>query len=377
MLKVAVKERLIAADAIYMTTAHKKIGLKARALVSVLAVLGGTMAFGSAASAAPTSWSVATSDPAPGAAATTHTFTWNGFQTTTAARCIAVKYSNNADGTGYPTGLSVGTGAPGGTYLSGSYTRDITNAGTTGQMVFNNASATPQTAGAKDITWSVATEPTTAAGQTVYVTVTAYDTAGTGSSGNCGGAALESVVAGYTTTPRTTVTAVVDGTLTFTVAPHSGTCNGIGQTGTPSSTTVDLGHLSTTATNFAAQDLSVTSNAGNGFNVYMKSTATTANQVFADSAGHYIADATGTFASPAAITPGTAAFGYTALGTGVALTPGTYAKVPTSSGNDSVLTGAAGVGSGTGCVGFGATSSATTPAGAYSAQIVYRAVPLY
>ena len=51
----------------------------------------------------------------------------------------------------------------------------------------------------------------------------------------------------------------------------------------------------------------------------------------------FIADSAGTYANPVAMPTGTPAFGYTVSGTGVGLASSTFARIPTASGNDTLI----------------------------------------
>lgn len=171
------------------------------------------------------------------------------------------------------------------------------------------------------------------------------------------------------------VSTVVDPSMTFTVAGRSSVCNGQSatnfQTGA-TATAVGLGHISSSTVAGGAQDLSVGTNAANGFTVYSRTSGTTPHSL-RDGAGHSIADVSGTNASPgAAPVAGTAGFGYT---TSDVFGSNTWAKLTNS--NDAVLVGSAGTASKSTCIGYEVAVASTTPAGAYSTTVVYSAVPTF
>ncbi len=174
------------------------------------------------------------------------------------------------------------------------------------------------------------------------------------------------------------ITARVAPALTFTVNGRGTVCNGQPggnfQTGS-TSTAVAFGRLSAASVSGAAQNLSVTTNAANGFSVSIRTTGTAPN-VFRDGSGHTIADVSGTWASPgAAPSAGTAGFGYTTSDASTPFTANTWAKVTTS--GDSAIVATAGTMSKSACVGFAASISTTTAAASYSAAVVYTAIPSF
>lgn len=179
-------------------------------------------------------------------------------------------------------------------------------------------------------------------------------------------------------TASSILSVVVDPSLVFSVTGRATVCNG--QSGTnfqtgSSGTAVNLGHTSASVTGGGAQDLSVTTNAGNGFVVYIRTSDTTPNSLH-DGASNSIADVPGTRASPgSAPVAGTAGFGYTSSDTSTAFTSNTWAKLTNT--NDSILIGAGGTTSKSACVGYAVAVSAATVAGSYSTTVNYVAVPTF
>lgn len=159
-----------------------------------------------------------------------------------------------------------------------------------------------------------------------------------------------------------TVAAIVDPSFTFTVAPDATTCNGATPTsGTSSSSTaVALGHITSAASAIAAQNLTITTNAGNGSAIYMRDTGALRN------AGHSIADVSSDSPFPAT---GTEGFGYQADW----MNPTHWNPVSTS--NSQVFTDSSSPAYH--CIAYQAQVSSTTPAGAYSTLVIYTAVPSF
>ncbi len=175
-----------------------------------------------------------------------------------------------------------------------------------------------------------------------------------------------------------TVSGIVDPSLTFTVVGRATVCNGQSgagfQTGS-SSSSVSLGHLNPTVIGGGAQDLTLATNAANGFVVYIRTSGTTPN-AFRTTGGSTVADVSGTHASPSAsASAGTAGFGYTTDDASIAFGSNNWAKLTAA--DETVMTASAGTASKSVCTGFQATVAATTPAGSYSAPIVYTAVPSF
>jgi hypothetical protein len=168
--------------------------------------------------------------------------------------------------------------------------------------------------------------------------------------------------------------------LTFSVGAHGGTCNGVAQSSgiSVNSSVASFGSVGVGGV-VAAQDLTVDSNAQNGFTVYARSTGplTAAH-------GGTVAAVSGTNASPAAFpAPGGSAFGYT---TSESNLPGGTANRFTNpsaqwaalSTTDSPVSYANGpVSSDTVCVAYQVRSGNDTPAGAYTTNSIYTVVPSY
>jgi hypothetical protein len=211
---------------------------------------------------------------------------------------------------------------------------------------------------------------------------------------DCATSPIDNGTTMLTYTTNTQVSVTVDPTFTFTVAGLASTtgCNSLTSTGLSTtsiagtysagvgtdSTHVAFGHLAAGARAFASQQLTVVSNAGGGYAVYIRSAATSTN-VLKGSGSHAIADSGAAGAVPAATNE---FFGYTTDSTGSGLAASQIASVPYT--NAGVASSLAKVGSGTGptssannCVGFAVGASANTPADTYTSNIVYTAIPTF
>ncbi len=174
------------------------------------------------------------------------------------------------------------------------------------------------------------------------------------------------------------ITAQILPSLTFTVAGRATTCNGQSSSGFQTgatATAVSFGHLNPAAIIGGAQNLSIATNAANGFIVYVRTTGTAPN-VFRTAGGATLADVAGTHASPSASTAaGTAGFGYTTSDALIAFGSDKWAALTATS--ETVMTAAAGTTSKSVCTGFQATIAGNSIAGTYAAPVVYTAVPLF
>ncbi len=184
---------------------------------------------------------------------------------------------------------------------------------------------------------------------------------------------------GMTQQNNTEVRGVVDPQLTFSVTGRAGVCNGATPSvGTTSSATaVGFGSVDQTANRTAAQDLTVSSNAGSGWSVYLRSSGQMTN------GGHSIANIGGTNASPVGFSsPGTEGFGYTtsdlSLGGGTAgrFFSGSSRWAALTTSNELVADESAPT-STTSCVGYSIGVAPTTPAGTYSTVVTYSVVPRF
>jgi alpha-tubulin suppressor-like RCC1 family protein len=179
-------------------------------------------------------------------------------------------------------------------------------------------------------------------------------------------------------TANTTLSVTIDPTFTFTVGSLSSACNGESNfvSSAGSANAVVLGHVGAASHVAGGQTLTAIGNSGNGFTVYIKGTQASQNL---RSGGHNWADASGTYSSPAPFVAGEQ-FGYTyhdSTASSSVSNPAPLNFIALDSGASSAIMGSLTSESGTGCVSYQAQTSGTTPAGAYSATVIYTAVPAF
>lgn len=175
------------------------------------------------------------------------------------------------------------------------------------------------------------------------------------------------------------ITVSINPEMLLAIAAHAGTCNAIAQSaGTSSSATAaSLGRMGSGSDRVVAQDVQVTTNAAQGFTVYIQGSGTLSRV----GGGGTIAAASGSNASPGAFPTGNnAGFGYTTsdatLGTGTAnrfTSPSAQWAAITGSNQEFTFnsTGPANV---TECIAYRARASTTIPPGVYQATVMYTAV---
>jgi uncharacterized protein DUF4082 len=174
------------------------------------------------------------------------------------------------------------------------------------------------------------------------------------------------------------VSAIIDPEFTFTVANRSSACNGESGfvSGAGTSTAVGLGYLAVSSNVSGGQALSVTSNAGNGFSVYIRGTQASQNL---RSSGHYWSDAAGTYASPAALGSGER-FGYTwhdSTASSSVTNPSSASFAALTNAATNAVMGSTTSETGSACVSYDAQAGSATPAGSYIAAVIYTALPTF
>lgn len=336
--------------------------------------------------AALTSAKVTISDPRPGQASTTYTLAWT-FPATTSIGCIEAKFTTTATGAAVPTGI-VTTSAAKGTLTGGGLTTGdwITTVVTSnGTVQLKHATTEATTTTAFTLGWTGITNPTNASGLVFFAQLNTY----TGS-GACTGL-LDSAVVALATTAAVTVSATVDPSLSFAVAgiaaetayksaglTTSASC-------TDSATAVTFPSTMAAATNYnCAQQLTVTTNAGGGYTVTIRGTASGNDLVSTSNGSNEITDHTGTNASPAVFGTPTEGFGYTtsdslsATGDGAArfsTAADRWAGMTNTASEVAYNAGAASAE--TTDIGFQIRFGTTTEAGTYQGTVVYTATPTF
>jgi len=236
------------------------------------------------------------------------------------------------------------------------------------------------------VTYTGITNPTTA-DTTYFARITTYSDTGT--------TVIDTATVAFAilTSTSIAVTASVDPTFTFTVAAaNSGTVNGATINVTSSTAnTIPFGTLSPGSTKIAAHDLSVTTNATNGYTITVKAAA---DPPLSDSAtSENIDKFTGTNASPTAWSSpagtsksvNTGFFGYTtndsSLGTGTAdrftSAGGNKWAGPTTSPLEVAFSSSGTPTAETTRVGWQAEVNSLQPPGSYTGTVVLVATPTY
>ena len=182
----------------------------------------------------------------------------------------------------------------------------------------------------------------------------------------------------FASTDNTTVSVTVDPSFTFTVANQSSACNGESNfvSGAGMATTVALGHLAVSSNVSGGQALSVSGNTGNGFVVYVRGTQASQNL---RSAGHNWADVSGSYASPAVLGSGER-FGYTyhdSTSSSSVTNPASANFAALTNATTNAVMGSTTSETGSACVSYDAQTGASTPAGTYTATVIYTAIPTY
>jgi hypothetical protein len=244
---------------------------------------------------------------------------------------------------------------------------------------------TPSTQSTQAITASYTgiTNPSTT-NTSFYARITTYS--------DTGSTVIDSgtVAAAILTTTSIAVSASVDASFTFTIAgvTSGGTVNGATTNVTTTASTVPFGVLATGTSNIAAHDLTVATNATNGYTVTVKGTT---NPVLV-SASNNIDEFTGTNASPAtwSAPAGTSSnvntgyFGYTtadsSLGTGDTdrfTDTGNEWAGTTTSPLEVVYSATAPSSNETTRIGWRAEVNSLQPQGSYAGTVILVATPTY
>ena len=325
-----------------------------------------------------TSASMTLSDPRP-STASNYTFQASNV-TTSSIRCISIEFDTAHDGTGgKPTNLTTTGATFSGNYVPTPASWTVNNNNTTGITNITLAGGeTPASASGRTVTLTGLTNGSVADDDYFAIFKTFNNT-------DCSTTPVDSVVVNFIFTNGQAVSMSVESTLAFTVAGVAGTgsntvnsaniTNGL----TTTSATIPFGTISSSANKVAAQDLTVSTNAGAGYTVYTRYTGV-------PTSGAYTISDLGTApnSAPVAFTAaGTEGFGYT---TEDATLSGTANRFTTSGGNKwaafttsnaELVYSAAAVNNQTTRVGFQAGVANTTEPGSYVTSVIYTAVPIY
>ncbi len=317
-----------------------------------------------------TSGNLTLGDPRPGNT-TTYTFSGSGFTTGTSIRCIQLRFANNADGTGgAPTGLTT-TGATlsSNTIATGTWT--VGNAAGVVRAT-NTTGATPAASGT--IVWGGIVNGSSAA-------ATYYGLFDTYTNTDCSTGPVDSTVVAFVYKDGALVSLTVEPTLSFTIAAvNSGqSVNSATTTLTTTPTAINFSNdVTAAAKGVSAHNLTVATNAANGFTVNLRQTGGLTNGTYTIPS---LAGATN--AAPIAFSAaGIEAWGYTTEDSSLA---GTTANRFTSPANrwagmsttNELVMDSGSSGTQTTRVGHQIGISNTTPAGSYNTTLVYTAAGVY
>lgn len=314
-----------------------------------------------------TGGSLSLSDPRPSEENVTYTFDWSGVTTGTEIKCIEAVFSDSATGGTKPTGMdTTGASLTSSTFITaGSWTGDFTTDGT---LELTNDSG--ETAGNGDLVFGGITNSSVA--DTGY-----YAIFNTYSDTGCTTGVDEGTVM-FINTEGQAVSMTVDPSLSFTIAgvADTATVNGTDLSVTTTSTEIPLGTVTTDANAVAAHDLTVGTNASNGYTVYIRYTGQP------EYGTETITDHSGTNTSPTSFSAvGTEAFGYTTedstLGTGTAdrFDANNWAAFTTE--NLEVAYNNGPVNDETTRIGYQVGIAADTAAGNYTTTVILTATPTY
>lgn len=335
---------------------------KITAIVSVAVLALGTTGF---VAAAPTSASLTLGDSRPSQTAS-YTFAASTVASTT-LRCIELDLGSVDDGTGGVTGLdtSGSTLASSTLITAGNWT--VSNAGSAGHTlrITNTTGEAPSASG--NVVWGSVVNGSTV--DTAY-----YGVFRTYSDDTCS-TQVESTTVQFMYTTGQQVSLTVDPTFSFTVTGVAGSSavNGATTTVASTATTVPFGQVTTASNDVAAQDLTISTNASNGYNIYSRYTGQLTN-----GSSDTITDHSGTHTTPTAFSAaGTEAFGYTTNDTDLSqFQTDLWAGMETT--NRAVATRTTATsGNETTRVGYQAGIDTATPSGTYTSTVIYTAVPTY
>lgn len=318
---------------------------------------------------------VTLSDSRPSTASVTYTI---GFQGVTAStiKCVNIQFSDAATGGSKPTGMTITGATLGGTTTlmptPGSWTATPNNA--TGAIPITYVTGETGTNGIVVIS---AVTNGSSASTPYYIQFSTYNNV------DCVSSPVDSSVIAFIYTTGVTVSATVDPSLSFSlgnVASGQTVNSATTNAATTTATAVNFGVVTSATNKIAAHDLIVSTNAINGYTVYVKSTGALTYL------GATITNWTGTNAAPTTFTAaGTEAFGYTTASTSLSGTAARFSSnkwagystafdTPTI---QEVARATGTVSNDTTRVGYQVAISGATEAGVYTTTVVYSAVPTY
>lgn len=320
---------------------------------------------------------VTLSDSRPTTASVTYTIGFQGLTAST-VKCVNIQFSDAATGGSKPTGMNI-TGA---TLVGGGSTTLIPTPASWTATPNNTSGAIPITyvTGETAVNGVVVLSGITngsSASTTYFIQFSTYNNV------DCVSSPVDSSVIAFTYTSGVTVSATVDPSLSFSLGNVASSQSVNGATtnvATTTATAVNFGTVTSSTNKIAAHDLIVSTNAINGYTVYVKETAALTYL------GATITNWTGTNAAPTSFAAaGNEAFGYTTAstslsGTAARFSSNKWAGYSTSFTTPTVQEVARATGivsNDTTRVGYQVAIAGSTDAGVYTTTIVYSAVPTY
>jgi len=294
------------------------------------------------------------------------------FPGTTAIGCMTIKYTTTASGSTKPTGMTTTSGTKvsvsGGGLTNGNWTLD---AATDGTLKYTHATTEATSATAVIITTYGITNPSSAG--VIYAQIKTY------TNNDCSTGLTDYSTVAFAIAAGQALSVDVDPSLSFAIAgvADTETVNGVDITATTvtDANTIPLGSVNPTTNAVAAHDLTVSTNAINGYTIYASYSGT----LTSTTGGYTIADWTGTNGAPTAFPAvGTSAFGYTTDDTTLSRFQSggdKWAKFETW--GYEVAKATTKVSAETDRIGFQVGASSTQEAGTYNTTIIYVATPTY
>lgn len=346
-------------------------------ILAAVAVVSFVAGIASPVLAAPTDASLTLGDSRPGETAT-YALDVNTLDTGSTVACVELDLGANSDGSGAISGLDTSSSTlDSNTVVTGTTVDNAQSA----EHILRATKATGSAPSASGtVTWGAVVNGSTV--DTGY-----FGVFSTYSDQACS-TLNESITVQFIYTNGTDVSLTVDPAFTFTVNAvasgndvEQGDATSADTTVTTTAATVPFGNSVTTSANgVAAQDLTISTNAQSGYNIYFRQTQALTNGS-SDTIDAVSADTSCTYATPAAFSSaGTEAFGFRTddadISSGNYTTGNAWCDVTAS--NQAVATSATPTsGTETTRIGYQAGIAATTEAGTYSNTVIYTAVPTY
>lgn len=317
-----------------------------------------------------TNASVSLSDSTPAASNVRYTFTASSVSLSSIA-CMKVNFGTAADQTGgAPGGMSLTSAAldVGSTWTESASSWSLAQDSTSATLTLTyGAGAVPLSSGGRSVVFNGMGNPTLAG--TYFAVVSTY------SNSNCITGATDVTTIAFAVVNGVTVSAIVDPTLTFGISNRNTACNGepnfVGTAGAPSAVT--LGRLAPLSAVSGGQSISVISNAAYGFTVSIKGKQPANNL---RNLTHSWDDGGGPYGAPDVLGSGERfAYTYKDSTAGSSIANPASATFVTLTDTANPVMASTTSSSGAGCVSFTAQASSTTPAGTYTATVIYTAVP--